>query len=141
MKYLTVLGRGIIIGFLVCACGGDNSSSGSQGTVETQCRQVMQAVCSRAYSECTQSKDNLDACVSSGTSACCQDRCSSNAGSLQSSIDQCVAEMHKIPCSSLADPATVGAAVPADCQGVVRAASANLGMDLESALSAALSRH
>jgi hypothetical protein len=37
----------------------------------------------------------------------------------------------------LADPA----AVPADCQGVLRAASANVGMDLESALSAALSGH
>jgi hypothetical protein len=122
MAPMKILARSVVVGLLFCGC-----SSRDQTTVETQCREIFTVYCGRAYSECTSSKELFDACVSNGTTTCCADQCSATAGSTQSSIDQCTADIHKLACSSLSNLATAGAGLPATCQGVVQAASATIG--------------
>jgi hypothetical protein len=95
-------------------CGDDGP------TVGDRCQDVMQAFCSRAFKECTQSPSDYDACVSVGKAACCANHCDATAASNQSSIDQCKTEMHALDCTSVTGTTP---AVPASCQGVVRAAS------------------
>jgi hypothetical protein len=123
---------------VLLSCGSDNSA----GSMQTQCHQIMVAFCRRAFQECTPSSSDFDACVDTGTSACCQNQCGANSAAAQSNIDQCSSEMHSIPCSTLTDPSTVSGALPTDCRGLVRPASVELpmtpGWNLESAMSTAL---
>jgi hypothetical protein len=128
----------VALGVLLVSCGDD-----STGSMQTQCNEIMSAFCGRGFKECMQSSADFDACVSSGTSACCQNRCSSDSATPQSSIDQCTAQMHAIPCSAFMDLSTITSAIPNECKGVVRPASLDApmppGWSVESAMSTAMS--
>ena len=131
---------GVSLGLSLGACGDDDEGT---STVGAQCQTVMQSFCDRAYRQCTQSPANFDVCVSAGKDACCANQCDRKAASPDSVIDGCSAKMKAVSCDALSDPSTVSSAVPSECRGVVRPASAEFGqpgVGLEAAMSAGITR-
>ncbi len=118
-----IAGAGTILTLLLAACGNSSADKpplANHGpTVGDQATEVVDAICTRLYSDCQMAGwygTDLASCEAEGyKSVCSIGDCASASITLTQEIDRCVSALQDFACVALATPD-----LPPECNGVVR---------------------